>query len=181
MITDGKIAVIQLNNCEQPKDDFVDDQPVPLPVHGNALDRSTRQAALTLRNNILRDNVVVSAYSGIHYVSQSKEKKEEEKAARVVNVSDQEFHVERGFHANEAYAASAPVPMPGSKQRRRAAWTPPSVELGVRSGWSGYAGGNGGEIGYLLNSIESPGSSEILIVLGNAMDNGWNIGGSVTL
>ena len=154
---------------------------MPLPVHGNALDRSTRQAALTLRNNILRDNVVVSAYSGIHYVSQSKEKKEEEKAARVVNVSDQEFHVERGFHANEAYATSAPVPMPGSKQRRRAAWTPPSVELGVRSGWSGYAGGNGGEIGYLLNSIESPGSSQILIVLGNAMDNGWNIGGSVTL
>ncbi|HTU50483.1 MAG TPA: LssY C-terminal domain-containing protein [Acidobacteriaceae bacterium] len=181
LITDGKIAVIQLNNCDQPKDDFADDQPVPLPVHGNSLDRSTRQTVLTLRNNILRENVVVTAYSGIHYLSQSKEKKEEAKAARVVNVSGQEYDVEKGFHANEAYAGSSYTSMPSGKRHRHAAWTPPSVELGVHSGWAGYAGGNGGEIGYLLNSIESPGSSEILLVLGNAMDNGWNIGGSVTL
>ncbi len=181
LLTDGKIAVIQLNNCEQPKDDFSNDQPVPLPVHGNALDRSTRQTVLTLRNNILRDNVGVMAYSGIHYATQSKEKKEEEKAARVVNVSGEEFDVERGFHNNEAYAASSSTPMPSSKKRRPADWTPPSVELGVRSGWSGYAGGNLGEIGYLLDSVQSPGSSQILVVLGDSLDNGWNIGGSVVL
>jgi len=181
LITDGKIAVIQLNHCEQPKDDYANDQPVPLQVHGNALDRSTRQTVLTLRNNILRDNVGVSAYSGIRYVSQSKKKKEEEKAARVVNVSGEEFDVEHGFHANEAYAASSSTPVPSGKKRRIASWKPPSVELGVHSGWAGYAGGNGGEIGYLLNSIQSPGSSEILVVLGNSFDNGWNIGGSVVL
>ena len=181
LLTDGKIAVIQLNNCDKPKEDYSDDGPVPLPVHGNAADRSTRQTVLTLRNNILRDNVAVSAYSGIRYATQSKEKKESEKAARVVNVNDQEFDVEQGFHANEAYAASSSAPMPTVKQRRIAAWTPPSVELGVHSGWAGYAGGNGGEIGYLLNSIDSPGSSQILIVLGDALDNGWNIGGSVVL
>ncbi|MFZ0518635.1 MAG: hypothetical protein WAM20_16420, partial [Acidobacteriaceae bacterium] len=135
---------------------------MPLPVHGNSIDRSTRQTVLTLRNNILRENVVVTAYSGIHYVSQSKEKKEKEKAARVVNVSGQEYDVEKGFHANEAYAGSSYTSAPSSEERRRAAWTAPSVELGVHSGWEGYAGGNGGEIGYLLNSIESPGSSEIL-------------------
>ena len=181
LLTDGKIAVIQLNNCDKPKEDYSADGPVPLPVHGNAADRSTRQTVLTLRNNILRDNVAVSAYSGIRYATQSKEKKESEKAARVVNVNDQEFDVEQGFHANEAYAASSSAPMPTVKQRRIAAWTPPSVELGVHSGWAGYAGGNGGEIGYLLNSIDSPGSSQILIVLGDALDNGWNIGGSVVL
>jgi opacity protein-like surface antigen len=181
LITDGKIAVIRLNDCHKPADDFADDKPVPLPVHGNALDRSTRQTVLTLRNNIVRENVVVTAYSGIHYVSQSKEKKEQQKAARVVNVSGQEYNVERGFHANEAYAGSSYAYAPSDKPRRVAGWAPPSVELGVHSGWAGYAGGNGGEIGYLLNSIESPGSSEILVVLGDALDNGWSIGGSVTL
>ncbi len=181
LITDGKIAVIRLNDCHKPADDFANDQPTPLPVHGNALDRSTRQTVLTLRNNIVRENVVVSAYSGIHYISQSKEKKEEQKAARVVNVSGQEYDVERGFHANEAYAGSSYAYAPSGKARRVAGWAPPSVELGVHSGWAGYAGGNGGEIGYLLNSIESPGSSQILVVLGDSLDNGWSIGGSVTL
>jgi hypothetical protein len=120
LITDGKIAVLQFNNCNQPNDDYSDDQPVPLPVHGNALDKSTRQTVLTVRNNILRDNIAVTAYSGIRYATQSKEKKESEKAARVVNVSGQEFDVEQGFHANEAYAASASTPIANPKQRRRA-------------------------------------------------------------
>lgn len=181
LLTDGKIAVIQLNNCDEPATEYSYDQPVPLPIHGNALDRSTRQTVLTMRNNILRDNVGVTAYSGIRYVTQSKKEKEVEKSARVVNVSGEEFDVEHGFQADEAYAASSSTPMSEGKQRRTAAWTPPSVELGVHSGWSGYAGGNGGEIGYLLHSINSPGSSEILIVLGEALDNGWNIGGSVVL
>jgi len=133
-----------------------------------------------MRNNVLRDNVAVTAYSGIRYATESKEKKESEKAARVVNVSGQEFDIEQGFQANEAYAASSSTPVAGSKQRRRAAWTPPSVELGVHSGWVGYAGGNGGEIGYVLNSTNPPGST-LLIILGNAFDSGWNIGGSVVL
>ncbi|MGB8481647.1 MAG: LssY C-terminal domain-containing protein [Acidobacteriaceae bacterium] len=180
LLTDGKIAVIQLNNCDKPATDYADDQPVLLPIHGNALDRSTRQTVLTMRNNVLRDNVAVTAYSGIRYATESKEKKESEKAARVVNVSGQEFDIEQDFQANEAYATSSATPAAGSKQRRRAAWTPPSVELGVHSGWAGYAGGNGGEIGYLLNST-NPSGSTLLIVLGNAFDSGWNIGGSVVL
>jgi opacity protein-like surface antigen len=180
LLTDGKIAVVEMNNCNKPKDDYSDDQPVPLPVHGNALDRSTRQTVLTVRNNILRDNVGVTAYSGIRYATQSKEKKETEKAARVVNVSGEEFNVEQGFHANEAYAASSSASASSSKKRRLAAWTPPSVELGVHSGWAGYAGGNGGQIGYLLDSTDPPGST-FLIVLGNSFDPGWNIGGSVVL
>ena len=36
-----------------------------LPVHGNRVDRVSRQTVLTIKNNILRDNVGVMAYSGI--------------------------------------------------------------------------------------------------------------------
>lgn len=180
LITDGKIAVIRMNNCDKPTADYADDQPVTLPVHGNALDRSTRQTVLTLRNNILRDNVGVTAYSGIRYATQSKQKKESEHAARVVDVSGQEFDIDQGFHAEDAYAASSSTPVAVGKKRRSASWTPPSVELGIHSGWAGYAGGNGGEIGYMLNSTNPPGST-LLVVLGNSFDSGWNIGGGVTL
>lgn len=182
LITDGKIAVIQLNDCDTPKNDFADDEPVTLQVHGNGLDRSTRQTVLTLKNNLLRDNVGVIAYSGVRYAMESKKKKESEATTRQINVSGQEFGIEHGFHPDDIYAAgSAPPPASGKRQRRSALWTPPSVELGIHSGWAGYAGGNGGEIGYLLNSTNPPGNSTLLLVLGNSFDSGWNIGGSVTL
>ena len=59
-------------------------------------------------------------------------------------------------------------------------WRPPSVEIGFRaSGWA-YGGGNGGAIGFILDSIDPPGD-QIVIALGNSMHNGWNLGGSVTL
>ena len=63
------------------RDDFSDDQPVPLPVHGNALDRSTRQTVLTMRNNILRDNVVVTRLLR-HSLRQPVEREERERKGR---------------------------------------------------------------------------------------------------
>ena len=59
-------------------------------------------------------------------------------------------------------------------------WKPPSVEFGFRGSWLGYAGGDGGGIGFILDSIDPPGE-QIVIALGNSMHNGWNLGGSVTL
>ncbi len=181
LITDGKIAVIQLNNCNAPTDDFADDQPVTLQVHGNALDRSTRQTVLTVKNNLLRDNVGVMAYSGIRYAAQSKKKKESEATTRQINVSGQEFNIEQGFRPDDVYtSSSASSPVTSSPQRRRALWTPPSVELGIRTGWEGYAGGNGGAMSYDFESTNPPGSS-LYLSIGNSFHPGWNIGGSVTL
>ncbi len=181
LITDGKIAVIQMNRCNAPIDDFADDKPVTLQVHGNSLDRSTRQTALTLRNNLLRDNVGVMAYSGIRYAVQSKNKKEEDRPIRSVNVSGQEFDIEHGFHADDSYlSSSAPLTAAGGRRRRSASWAPPSVELGIHSGWAGYAGGNGGAIAYNFQSTDPPGGT-LDLAIGNSFQGGWTIGGSVTL
>ena len=73
-----------------------------------------------------------------------------------------------------------PLPCPAKNSVVSPLGRRPPWSLGIHSGWAGYAGGNGGEIGYLLNSTNPPGST-LLIVLGNSFDNGWNIGGSVVL
>jgi hypothetical protein len=64
LITDGRVAVLQLNDCRDPQDS-VQQAGQTLPIHGNRADRVSRQTVLTLKNNILRDNVGVMAYSGI--------------------------------------------------------------------------------------------------------------------
>ena len=74
LITDGRIAVLQLNDCHGPQETTLLAGDT-LPVHGNRADRVSRQTVLTLKNNIMRDNVVVMAYSGIRTgVSELKKK-----------------------------------------------------------------------------------------------------------
>jgi hypothetical protein len=71
LITDGRIAVLHLNDCRAPVETQAP-QAHALPEHGNRFDRVTRQTVLTLRNNVLRDNVGVMAYSGIHTLTSRK-------------------------------------------------------------------------------------------------------------
>ncbi len=53
--TDGRVAAIALNGCEQPREDFAWAEPFPQP--GRAV-RFIRRVTLTARNHILRDNLV---------------------------------------------------------------------------------------------------------------------------
>jgi opacity protein-like surface antigen len=54
------------------------------------------------------------------------------------------------------------------------------VELGVRGGFHGYYGGNGGAVAYLFTEGE-PIDSVLLLVMANTLHNGWELGGTVTL
>src|SRR5580698_1331179 len=77
--------------------------------------------------------------------------------------------------------ASAPIESRGSEaMEERERWRPPSVEIGFRASWLGYSGGDGGGIGFILDSINPPGD-QVVIALGNTLENGWNLGGSVTI
>lgn len=183
LITDGKIAVLQLNNCESAARESADDDgPVELKTHGNGPERGTRQTVLTLRNNILRDNVGVMAYSGVRYAIDAKKKKEGPTPVRQVEVGGQEYSIERGFHTDDSYvesSSSAQSSGGGKKQKRKPRWAAPSVELNIQTGWAGYAGGNGGAIGYFFQSPDL--RHTLLVVIGNKFEPGWSLGGSVTL
>lgn len=179
LITDGRIAVLQLNDCRRPVEES---QGKRLRIQGNPLDRTTRQTVLTLKNNILRDNVGVMAYSGVRYVVSTREK-EGPRPTREMEADGSEYTIERGFDPEDSYApasASNTEVKPRAAAPRTLSWAPPTVELGIHGGWLGYAGGNGGSIGYLFQSTNPPGSA-VFVGIGNWFEAGWTIGGSVTL
>jgi opacity protein-like surface antigen len=183
LITDGRIAVLRLNDCREPTEETPAAGPEAksLPVHGNRFNRTTRQIVLTLKNNIMRDNVVVMGYSGTKYLVSKK--KEEARPTRQMEVDGTEYTIDDRFKANESYT---PPPKWSSVAQGRTPeelkalrWKPPSVEIGIRGGWLAYAGGNGGAIGYFIQSTDLP-DAVFFLILANELDAGWSIGGTVT-
>jgi opacity protein-like surface antigen len=179
LITDGRIAILRLNDCRAPSE-AENLHSVTLPVHGNGFDRVTRQTVLTLKNNILRDNVGVMGYSGIHTLTSRK--KTGPRPVREMEVAGNEYTLEENGSRRTAYDfASLVNPPPNKKKAPHVAdWTPPTIELGIRGGWRGYAGGNGGAIAYLFQSVSDP-DQNYFLVAGNTLDNGWSLGGSITI
>jgi opacity protein-like surface antigen len=181
LITDGRIAVLQLNDCRSSQD------PIPEPgstlrVHGNRAERVSRQTTLTLKNNILRDNVGVMAYSGIRTGISEFKRKDTPRPQRSMDIEGDEYTIDGKTGQKTDYAVAPAAIARGGPQTidEPGRWKPPSVEIGFRASWLGYTGGNGGGIGFILDSIDPPGE-QVVIALGNSLQNGWNLGGSVTL
>jgi opacity protein-like surface antigen len=180
LITDGRIAVLRLNDCQHPIDAASGQESIALRTRGNRFDRTTRQTVLTLKNNIVRDNVGVMAYSGIRYGLDTKKRKESA-PERQMNVDGEQYTIDSGFRQREAYTSLAARPTSNTPSAAKAAsWAPPSVEFGLHGGFHGYYGGNGGAIAYLFTDDANAGSV-LLLVLGNSLHNGWELGGTVTL
>jgi opacity protein-like surface antigen len=179
LITDGRIAVLQLNDCQHPTDEANGQAVAALRTHGNRFDRTTRQTVLTLKNNIMRDNVGMMAYSGIHYGLDAKKRKEAA-PQRNMNVDGERYTIDTGFRQREAYTTLSTRPQSKTSSTPKAgAWTPPSVEFGLRGGFHGYYGGNGGAVAYVLTDVNP--NDVLALVLGNSLHDGWELGGTVTL
>ena len=181
LITDGRIAVLQLNECLIGQD-TIEEAGNTLRVHGNRAERVSRQTTLTLKNNILRDNVGVMAYSGIRTGISELRKKDTPRPQRSMDIEGDEYTINGKTGLKTDYAVdSAAIASNGGRTIDQAErWKPPSVEIGFRASWLGYAGGNGGGIGFILDSIDPPGE-QVIVALDNSLHNGWNLGGSVTL
>jgi hypothetical protein len=181
LITDGRIAAIRLNGCEHPKTDFAEDGVETQKVYGNRMERTTRQVVLTLRNNLLRDNVGVMAYSGIRSLTAAKNQKAHEAPVRQMEVAGQTYTVQSHFQPQDAFVSDSNIQAaPGEQTGVATRWLPPSVELGIHTGWAGYAGGNGGAMVYIFEPTSTP-ANPLILVLGNVFKPGWTIGGTVTL
>lgn len=177
LITDGRIAVLRLNDCEHPLN-AIDESGIAVRTHGNRLDRTTRQTVLTLKNNIMRDNVGVMAYSGIRYGLDAKKHKENA-PERQMNVEGEEYTIDTKYNHRDDYASLSTQSQTKSATIKTGAWAPPTVEFGVRGGFLGYYGGNGGAVAYVLTG---PNPNDVLaLVMGNSLHDGWSIGGSITL
>jgi hypothetical protein len=180
LITDGRIAVLGLNDCQHPIEDATGLEALAIRTRGNHFDRTTRQTVLTLKNNLIRDNVVAMAYSGIRYSLDSKKRKETA-PERQMNVEGEQYTIDTGHHQRDDYTHLSTRPQSkASTPTTAASWAPPSVEIGLRGGFHGYYGGNGGAIAYLFTDDENP-DNVLLLVLGNSLHNGWELGSTVTI
>ena len=181
LVTDGRIAVLQLNECLIGQN-TIEEAGNTLRVHGNRAERVSRQTTLTLKNNILRDNVGVMAYSGIRTGISEFRKKDTPRSRRSMDIEGDEYTINGKTGLKTDYAVESSAIASSGRQTIDQAerWKPPSVEIGFRASWLGYAGGNGGGIGFILDSIDPPGQ-QVIIALDNSLHNGWNLGGSVTL
>jgi opacity protein-like surface antigen len=181
LITDGRVAVLQLNDCGSAQA-TMQVAGNTLPVHGNHAERVSRQTVLTLKNNILRDNVGVMAYSGIRTGVSALKKKDSTHPRRSMDIDGDNYTINGATGRQTDYAltpAAIAHTGPGTIDESDR-WRPPSVEIGFRASWLGYTGGNGGGIGFILDSINPPGQ-QVVIALGNSLENGWNLGASVTI
>jgi len=149
LITDRRIAVLELNDCQHPVGEASGHEKIALQTHGNHLERTTRQTVLTLKNNILRDNVGVMAYSGIRYGLDAKKRKHTT-PERQMNVEGEKYTIHSGFSTREGYSAlstrSTSQRTSTSSDTKAEQWAPPAVEIGIRGGFHGYYGGNGGAV-----------------------------------
>jgi hypothetical protein len=99
-----------------------------------------------------------------------------------MNVEGEQYTIDTDFRTREGYdtlssRSGAPTKFTDTEAAR---WTPPTAELGFHGGFHGYYGGNGGAIAYLFTDDTNP-NDVLLLVLGNTLHNGWELGGTVTL
>ena len=159
LITDGRIAVLQLNECRIAQD-TTQEAGNTLPVHGNRVERVSRQTTLTLKNNILRDNVGVMAYSGIRTGISEFKKKDTPRPQRSMDIEGDEYTIngKTGRKTDYAFDVRTPsraadpkhrVPTAGSRPRSRSVFEHP--------GWAMRAGTAAESVSSWIRSIP-PGS-----------------------
>ncbi len=182
--TDGRLAVLQFNDCSHPKDP-VDLQGRPdKPTTGNTVERGFRQGILITRNDIYRGNLIYQSIEGtrlgVHYL---KHKNDTPAAgdggasipSAISSESDESeaqpaAPPERGAASGERAAPGAPE---GTVER------PALFELGVQGGWLRF----GDSLAETNISLESRATDipSFNLFLRNQLRNGWAVGTSVTL
>lgn len=68
IVTDGRMAVIQLNDCSSPRLSTANADAPPLPQHGNRFQRILRREILSARNELLRDNLYWRTFEGTRWL-----------------------------------------------------------------------------------------------------------------
>jgi hypothetical protein len=67
MQTDTRIAILQVNECAAPASSLQFTNPA-LPLHGNKLQRFARREILSLRSDVIRENLYWRSYEGVRWM-----------------------------------------------------------------------------------------------------------------
>jgi hypothetical protein len=66
--TDGRMAVVELNDCDAPRLSTETVDSTPVPEHGDKLQRFARREVLSARNELLRQNIYWRTYEGSRWI-----------------------------------------------------------------------------------------------------------------
>jgi hypothetical protein len=68
MSTDKRLAIVRLRDCETPRLSTDTEEMDSLPVHGRVGQRFVRREILSMRNDIVRNNVYWRGYEGVRWI-----------------------------------------------------------------------------------------------------------------
>jgi hypothetical protein len=68
IFTDGRMAVVELNDCDAPRLSTETVDSTPVPMHGDRWQRFARREVLSARNELLRTNPYWRAYEGTRWI-----------------------------------------------------------------------------------------------------------------
>jgi hypothetical protein len=68
ILTDGRMVVVTLKDCRSPRFSSEDADSIPLPEHGDLLQRFARREVLSFRNEVLRTNPYWRTFEAVRWV-----------------------------------------------------------------------------------------------------------------
>jgi hypothetical protein len=186
--TDGRAAVLVINDCTDPHS-----TPTTAAPRAGLFERSERNTALTIKDQLYRGNVVYQGISGgmkIHsYFAQQGELPEDEGNWRKSDASGTEYKVAgSGPHLSRRRGMWSSAPAQGQNEldaetRARILshkWDPPRFEIALNLGYSKYRN-NFLESTIVELETDEMGQPNYLLGLGDAVFDGWAAGVSLTL
>ena len=187
--TDRRVAVLQLNDCEHPRDPIDLQAPPDRPATGNAVERGFRQGFLITRNDIYRGNLIYQGFEGakfgVHYL------KHKGDTTQDLDTHAIEESIPLAPDTPNGQTETPEAIRPGSNVNRRAPPPPepppvdllttrgPLFEIGIEGGWLRF-GSTLDSVTLALQS-HSPDIPSFNLFVQNRLSNGWAIGTFVTL
>jgi len=186
LLTDGEAAVLRINACENPRT-----TPTTPALPPNRFQRSTRNTALTIRNDLYRGNLIYQGISGglkaRDFLRSSSELPPDSGSWRKTDASGAEYkgfgsnpelHRRRAEDVSEAPNAADLAEIEKAKEDHK--WDPPRYEFALHGGYMHMREDFLTGVGVVETSTVETNPTYFLF-LGDEVGDGWAAGGSVTV
>lgn len=186
--TDGAVAVIRLNDCQNPR--TTPTTPAP-PV--NKFKRNTRNTMLYIRDDLFRGNFVYSGISSAlwvkKYLSTKDQLKPDTGAWRTSDLSGTTFRGRGNDSLGERPRERGPGDFTADRELAEQTkaleqlhkWDPPHYEIGLFGGYTRFPSTRNEAIAIIATPDATDPNSVFAAILADEFDGGWMAGTSVTI
>lgn len=200
--TDRAVAVVRINECKVARRYDESSSIEAGPYRGKPVQRATRQLVLTLRNDLIRGNIIWQGAAWAYQVHRMMGKKPpieslpvrqtllESRLSSASNLATADAWTRVGWTEEESGTSSLIAPAPRRKAPPESPtlgsssdWERPSVELSFSSGSSIFSKSTVGEEALIISRQTTPTGPRMQLSLtaNNNISPGWALGGAVTI